>query len=233
MFCYNKRGDMMEKLLEKFNIVPRNKSLYEEAFTHSSYSYEHEGVINYERLEFLGDAVLELVISDFLYNSQNVEEGQMTRMRSTYVCEDALYEFALSLNFSELVRLGHGEEKSGGKTRKTILADVFEAFLAAVYLDQGINKVKEIIKKVIIPKIETENEYFFKDYKTILQELVQVEKRNVSYELLKEEGPPHDRTFTVIVKVDEIKFGEGTASSKKQAEQKAAYSALKKQAQIE
>lgn len=220
----------MEKLLVELSIVPRNTLLYETAFTHSSYAYEHEGTVNYERLEFLGDAVLELVISDYLYSLKEIEEGQMTRMRASYVCENALYEFALSLNFNEYVKLGHGEAQSGGKFRKAILADVFEAFLGAVYLDQGINKVKEIVKKVIIPTMEKEDEYAFKDYKTMLQELVQVEKRVVTYDLINEIGPPHNKTFTVAVIVDGIKYGEGTAKSKKQAEQDAALDALKKQA---
>ena len=187
---------------------------------------------NYERLEFLGDAVLELVISEYLYKNYELEEGQMTRMRAAYVCENALYDYALSLNFNEYVRLGHGEEHNGGAFRKTILADVFEAFLGAVYLDQGLNKVKEIINSVVITKIEADDEYLFKDYKTMLQELVQTDKRVVVYELIKEVGPSHDKLFTVAVKVDGIKFGEGTAKSKKQAEQEAALSALKKQAKI-
>ena len=221
----------MESLLEKFNIQPRDISLYQRAFVHSSYSYENDMTPDYERLEFLGDAVLGLVISEYLYRMEQFEEGEMTRMRSTYVCENALYEYALSLNFSEYVKLGHGEEINGGKYRKTILADVFEAFIGAVYLDQGINKVKQIINEVVIPMIESENEYSFKDYKTILQELVQIDQRSVVYELIKEYGPPHDKTFTVAVKVDGIKYGEGTAKSKKEAEQAAAFDALQKRAE--
>lgn len=222
----------MEALLKKLNIEPHDVALYNRAFIHSSYAYEHDMIPNYERLEFLGDAVLELVISDYLYNVKELEEGQMTRMRATYVCEGALYEYALSLNFSDYVKLGHGEEQNGGKYRKAILADVFEAFIGAIYLDQGLQKVKDIINLVIIPMIESEDEYFFKDYKTMLQELVQIDQRVVVYELVREVGPPHDKTFTVIVKVDGIKFGEGTAKSKKQAEQDAAYDALKKQAKL-
>lgn len=222
----------MEALLKKLNIEPNDIALYNRAFIHSSYAYEHDMIPNYERLEFLGDAVLELVISDYLYNVKELEEGQMTRMRATYVCENALHEYALSLNFSDYVKLGHGEEQNGGKYRKAILADIFEAFIGAIYLDQGLQKVKEVINLIIIPMIESEDEYFFKDYKTMLQELVQVDQRVVVYELVREVGPPHDKTFTVIVKVDGIKFGEGTAKSKKQAEQDAAYDALKKQAKL-
>lgn len=220
----------MEALLKKFNIIPNDITLYQRAFVHSSYAYEHDMIPNYERLEFLGDAVLELIMSDYLYNTQEFEEGQMTRMRAAYVCEGALYEYALSLKFNEYVKLGHGEEQSGGKFRKAILADVFEAFIGAIYLDQGIGKVKEIINMAVVPMIESEDEYFFKDYKTMLQELVQIDQRVVVYELVREVGPPHNKTFTVIVKVDGIKFGEGTAKSKKQAEQEAALDALKKQA---
>jgi len=220
----------MEALLKKLKIEPYDITLYNRAFVHSSYAYEHDMIPDYERLEFLGDAVIELVVSDYLYNVQELEEGQMTRMRAAYVCESALYEYALSLNFSEYVKLGHGEEQSGGKFRKAILADVFEAFIGATYLDQGLDKVKEVIETVIVPMIESEDEYFFKDYKTMLQELVQIDQRVVVYELIKEIGPPHNKTFTVIVKVDGIKFGEGTAKSKKQAEQEAALDALKKQA---
>jgi ribonuclease-3 len=223
----------MDELLEKFNIKPHDMTLYERAFVHSSYSYEHDMIPNYERLEFLGDAVLELIISDYLYKTQeDIGEGQMTRMRATYVCEGALYEYALSLKFNDYVKLGHGEEQNGGKFRKAILADIFEAFIGATYLDQGLNKVKEIINMIVIPMIESENEYFFKDYKTMLQELVQIDQRAVVYELIKEVGPPHNKTFTVVVKVDGIRFGEGTAKSKKQAEQYAALDALKKQAKL-
>jgi ribonuclease-3 len=220
----------MKKLFEKFNITPHDINLYNTAFTHSSYAYENDGISNYERLEFLGDAVLELVISDYLYRMENIGEGQMTRMRASYVCENALYEYALNLEFNEYVKLGHGEAQNGGAFRKAILADVFEAFLGATYLDQGLNKVKQIINMVVIPVIEREDDYLFKDYKTMLQELVQIDKRTVVYELIKEVGPPHDKTFTVVVKVDGIVFGEGSAKSKKEAEQEAALDALKKQA---
>lgn len=220
----------METLLKKFNITTNNMDLYKRAFIHSSYAYEHDMIPDYERLEFLGDAVLELIMSDYLYNTMNFEEGQMTRMRAAYVCEEALYKYSLKLNFNEYVKLGHGEEQNGGKFRKAILADIFEAFMGAVYLDQGLGKAREIIDTVVVPMIESDDEYFFKDYKTMLQELVQIDQRAVVYELVREIGPPHNRTFSVVVKVDGIKFGEGTAKSKKQAEQEAALDALKKQA---
>ena len=220
----------MDSLLNQFNIKPKDKTLYERAFIHSSYAYENNIADNYERLEFLGDAVLQLVISDYLYNVAEIEEGQMTRMRASYVCENALYEYALKLKFNEYVKLGHGEEQSGGRYRKAILADIFEAFIGVIYLEEGLDKVKEIVNKVIIPMIEEDDENAFKDYKTILQELVQLNKRVVNYELVKETGPSHDKSFTIAVIVDGIKYGEGSAKTKKQAEQKAAFDALQKQA---
>lgn len=219
----------MDKLLKKLNIKPRDIKLYERAFVHSSYAYEHNMKTNYERLEFLGDAVLELVISDYLYNELDFKEGQMTRMRAAYVCENALYKYALSLDFNDYVKLGYGEEQSGGRFRKAILADVFEAFIGALYLDLGLDKVRQVVQQVIIPMVESEDEYFFKDYKTILQEIVQTDQRSVVYETIRELGPSHNKTFTVAVKVGGIKFGEGTDKSKKQAEQKAALDALNKQ----
>ncbi|MDD3048971.1 MAG: ribonuclease III [Bacilli bacterium] len=218
------------ELLEQFNIIPRNKELYEHAFLHSSYCNEHHLANNYERLEFLGDKVLDLVISEYLYRKKDFEEGQMTKVRAGYVCENALYEYALSLKFNEYVKVGKGEENSGGKFRKAILADTFESFMGAVYLDQGLNKVKEIINKVIIPILENESEVFFNDYKSMLQELVQLDKRTVEYELVSQTGPAHSKTFTVVVRVDGINYGTGVAKTKKEAEQEAAHDALNKQA---
>jgi ribonuclease III len=219
------------KILKKFNIVPNNIELYEQAFSHSSYCNEHNLKDNYERLEFLGDAVLDVIISEYLYKKMHVEEGQMTKLRASYVCENALYEYALGLNFNEYIKLGKGEEISGGKFKKAILADTFEAFIGAVYIDQGLRKVRDIIYKVIIPKIENIATTFFVDYKSLLQELVQTNKNSVEYELAKQEGPPHNKVFTVEVKVGGIKFGTGKASSKKEAEQEAAKDALNKRVQ--
>lgn len=220
------------KLLQKFNIKTDNMHIYDTAFSHSSYCNEHGLKEDYQRLEFLGDKVLDLIMSDYLYNETSYEEGKMTKIRSMYVCENALYEYALLLNFPEYVKVGKGEELSGGKYRKATLADMFESFLGAVYLDQGYKKAREIVYDVVIPFIKEKPETFFMDYKSELQEMVQTTKKSVNYEVIKEEGPSHDRTFTVNVIVDGIVLATGSAKSKKEAEQEAAKRALNKQAKI-
>lgn len=214
-------------VFERFNIKPNHKSLYQEAFTHTSYANEHN-LTSYERLEYLGDAVLELIISEYLFKNTEYEEGKMTKLRSHYVCETALYEYSLRLNLNEYILLGHGEEQSGGRNRKAIVADVFEAFIGAMFLDQGLEFVKKFIYENIIPLIENKEVDFFSDYKSILQELVQTDRRSLEYEIVNEEGPAHNKSFTVEVKIDDIVYGKGTAHSKKEAEQEAAKDALKK-----
>lgn len=220
------------KLLDKYNIKTNNKEIYDTAFSHSSYCNENNIKEDYQRLEFLGDKVLDLIMSDYLYHQTSFEEGKMTKIRSMYVCENALYEYALLLDFPLYVKVGKGEEQSGGKKRKAILADMFESFLGAVYLDQGYLKAKEIVYDVVIPFIQKTPEIFFMDYKSKLQELVQTDKKSVEYILVKEEGPSHDRTFTINVVVEGIVLGTGIAKTKKDAEQAAAKEALDKQAKI-
>ncbi|NLA33474.1 MAG: ribonuclease III [Tenericutes bacterium] len=216
----------MDKLFQKLNINPNNRELYEIAFSHSSYANEHKKKTDYERLEFLGDAVLELVLSDFLYSSLDFNEGKMTKLRSSYVCENALYRYALDLGLNEYIKVGHGELVSGGLYKKTIVADTFESFLGAIYIDLGFEKAKNIILDIIVPYIEDPNINFFSDYKSILQEAVQTIKKSVIYNLIEESGPPHDKLFTVEVKIDGISYGKGVANSKKEAEKEAAKSAL-------
>ena len=220
------------ELLNRFNIKTNNMHIYDTAFSHSSYCNEHNLKEDYQRLEFLGDKVLDLIMSDYLYNTTNYEEGKMTKIRSMYVCENALYEYALLLDFPKYVKVGKGEEASGGKHRKATLADMFESFLGAVYLDQGYRKAKEIVYEVVIPFIIDKPETFFMDYKSNLQEMVQTTKKSAIYELVKEEGPAHDRKFTMNVVVDGIVLGTGVAKSKKEAEQEAARHALEKQAKL-
>ena len=196
------------------------------AFSHSSYVNENNLKADYERLEFLGDAVLELISSDYLYNNMNVEEGDMTKIRASYVCENACYQYAYDLGFSKYIKVGHGEEEDGGKYKKVILADIFEAFIGAMYLDQGFIKTKEVISKVIVPYIENPKIIFFSDYKSVLQEYTQTDKRSLKYVLVDEEGPSHDKTFTTVVMIDDITYGKGIGSSKKESEQEAAKDAL-------
>lgn len=215
------------KILDRLGIVPNKEKLYVEAFTHTSYSNEHQ-TKNYERLEYLGDAVLELLMSEYLYKNTEVQEGEMTKLRANYVCENALYEYSLRLNLNEELLLGHGEEESGGRTRKTIVADIFESFIGALFLDQGLDVVKKFLYENVIPLIERKEINFFDDYKSVLQELVQTDKRNLEYEVINEEGPSHNKEFTVQVKINDIVYGTGKAHSKKEAEQLAARNALEK-----
>ena len=215
------------KILDRLGIVPNKEKLYIEAFTHTSYSNEHDGK-NYERLEYLGDAVLELLMSEYLYKNTEDGEGEMTKLRANYVCENALYEYSLRLNLNEELLLGHGEEESGGRTRKTIVADIFESFIGALFLDQGLDVVKKFLYDNIIPLIEKKEINFFDDYKSVLQELVQTDRRNLEYEVINEEGPSHNKEFTVQVKINDIVYGVGKAHSKKEAEQLAARDALTK-----
>ncbi len=202
-----------------------NKKIYKTAFTHTSYANEHN-VESYERLEYLGDAVLELIISEYLYLNTKEEEGKMTKLRAHYVCENANYEYSLRLNLNEYLLLGKGESENGGKVRKAIVADIFEAFIGALFLDKGIETVKKFIYTYIIPIIENKEIDFFDDYKSVLQELVQTDKRSLEYIVVDEEGPAHNKTFTVIVKIDDVTYGKGIAHSKKEAEQNAAKDAL-------
>ncbi len=223
----------MEKLFQKLGIQPKNEKLYQLAFSHSSYVHEKHLKADYERLEFLGDAVLDLVISDYLYNHFHVKEGDMTKIRASYVCENACFTYASDLGFSDYIKVGHGEELEGGRYKKVILADIFEAFMGAIYLDLGYPVVRDVVLKIIVPYIEDPNVVFFNDYKSSLQEFVQTEQRGLTYELVKEEGPAHQKTFTMEVIVDGIVYGVGTAGSKKEAEQEAAKNALEKLATID
>lgn len=223
-----KVGDNMEiiKFMEKLGIVSDNLKLYQMALTHTSYSNEHPEYPHYERLEFLGDAVLELIMSDYLYNEKYLEEGMMTKMRASYVCENALYKYALSLDFPKYVRVGEGI-----KPNATILADMFEALIGAIYLDQGFERASSFVLGIIVPYIKNGVD-FLKDYKSELQELVQTVKKSVVYEIVNESGPSHNRTFECVALVDGIVMGRGISSSKKGAEQEAAKEALSKQAKV-
>lgn len=218
----------MEELLEQLKIKPKNKKLYETAFQHSSYVYENHLKADYERLEFLGDAVLDLVLADYLYNNAHESEGDMTKVRASYVCENANYQYAIDLHLSDYIKVGHGEEESGGRFKKVIMADIFEALMGAIYIDQGYAKARQVILHIVVPYIKNPDVTFFEDYKSALQEAVQTDQKSVSYELVKEEGPAHNRTFTTEVKVDDVSYGVGVAGSKKESEQEAARIALSK-----
>ncbi|MDD2181305.1 MAG: ribonuclease III [Bacilli bacterium] len=215
------------EILNELGIITKNTKLYERALTHSSYANE-ENIESYERLEYLGDAVFELIISEYLYKNCHKNEGIMTKLRAHYVCENALYNYSLKLNLNQYIKLGRGEEENGGKFRKATVADVFESFLGALYLDKGLVETKKFVFKYVIPIIEAEPIDLIGDYKSSLQELVQTDKRSLEYVIINEKGPAHKKTFTVVVKIDDIIYGEGVATSKKEAEQLAAQDALDK-----
>ena len=210
--------------LEKFNIKLKNENLLKIALTHSSYANEHKGCKNYERLEFLGDAVLELVTSEYFYLYTNYKEGQMTKLRASYVCEKALATYAKKIGIDKHIRLGHGQIHN---LNDTIIADVFEAVVGAIYLDQGFDIAKNYIDTIIIPYIKKHID-FNADYKTRLQELVQTGRKSLEYDVVKETGESHKKTFEVVVKIDDIIYGRGKGSSKKEAEQMAALDAYNK-----
>ncbi len=214
----------MIELLQKFNINNIDSEKLDIALTHSSYANEHN-TESYERLEFLGDAILEAIISDYFFTKYNYSEGKMSKLRASYVCEQALSYYSKNLGFISYIKIGNGISK----VNNTIAADVFESILAVIYLSNGYNVSKKYIYDTIIPFIEDEK-IFFGDYKSILQELVQTDKKSLEYVLIKESGPAHDKNFIVEVKVDGLIFGKGYGKSKKEAEQNAAYEAIKKQA---
>jgi len=218
----------MEKLFHRLGITPKNLTLYKMAFSHSSYVNEHKLKSDYERLEFLGDKVLDLVISDYLYNNFDIKEGDMTKIRASYVCENACFKYASDLDFSSYIKVGHGEETDGGRYKKVILADIFESFCGAMYLDLGFSDARKVILSIIVPYIEDKNIIFFSDYKSALQEYVQTDGKSATYEVVQEFGPAHNKEFHVELKVDGILYGKGVGNSKKEAEQEAAKDALEK-----
>ena len=215
------------EILKNLNIPYQNEKLYRKALTHTSYAHE-ENVESYERLEYLGDAVLELIMSEYLYKNTDEPEGKMTKLRSYYVCENALYEYSILLGLNEELLLGKGELERDGKHNRAIVADIFESFIGAMFLDCGIEQVKEFLYRHIIPLIENKTIDFTNDYKSVLQELVQTDKKSLEYVIVDEKGPAHEKEFSVVVKIDDIVYGSGTAHSKKEAEQMAAKDALQK-----
>ena len=216
----------MNKLFTKLNIKPKNIELYKSAFSHSSYVNEHKIKHDYERLEFLGDAVLDLVLADYLFNNYKETEGEMTKVRASYVCENANYCYATDLGLQDYILLGNGEQKDGYK--KAIVADIFEALMGAIYVDLGYATARKTILNIVTPYIENPNITFFSDYKSTLQEYVQTNQKSLEYNLINEEGPAHDKRFTIEVRIDNIVYGTGIGPSKKEAEQIAAKKAIEK-----
>lgn len=221
---------LIEVLKERYGIVFHDVDLLTQAFTHSSYVNEHRNLklSDNERLEFLGDAVLELLVSQFLYREfPNQPEGKLTKLRSAMVREDSLSKFAVECGFDQFVLLGKGEENSGGRTRPALLCDLFEAMLGSLYLDQGFEAANKFISTVILSKVKNGAFSHEMDNKTALQEVLQKSGDvAIDYRLVKEEGPAHERVFWTQVFVDDRLIGEGQGKSKKLAEQAAAENAL-------
>ena len=218
----------MEKLEENIGYKFNNKELLKKALTHTSYAYEH-GVESNEKLEFLGDSILEFVTSDYLFNNyKNLREGEMTKVRATVVCEKSLYKVAQKHNFSDFLYLGKSEEKSGGASKPAILADSVEAVIAAIYMDGGLEYAKKFIIENLDDEIKIASEHVGqKDYKTVLQEKLQENGEvNIKYTIVREIGPEHDKTFEAQVKCNEKILANGIGKSKKMAEMEAARKAL-------
>ena len=219
----------MEKLEDKIGYRFQNRALLETALTHSSYANERHGECeSYERLEFLGDSVLGLVTAEYLFTRRvQLPEGRMTRLRAELVCEASLHKTALALGLGGYMRLGKGEEHTGGRERPSILADMVEAIIAALYLDSGMEEAKRFIMANILQDVEFGESHRSGDYKTQLQELVQRRSNQViTYSLVEESGPDHNKTFTFEVLINGVSSGRGSGKTKKEAEQMAACRAL-------
>lgn len=221
----------MEKLEAKIGYSFKNKKFLETALTHSSYANEkHAGdsCLSYERQEFLGDSVLGLVTAEFLYaHEPMLPEGRMTRLRAELVCEASLHKTALNLGLGEYMRLGKGEANTGGRERPSILADMVEAIIAAIYLDSGMDEARRFVMKNVLNGVEISEQRRSADYKTQLQELVQRKSnQTIAYELVNESGPDHNKLFEFEVKINGVASGRGTGRTKKEAEQMAACKAL-------
>ncbi|KAA9004147.1 ribonuclease III [Paenibacillus spiritus] len=224
-------GDL-KQLERQLDIRFHDSSLLKQAFTHASYVNEHRFHQHQdnERLEFLGDAVLELTVSEYLYTLlPDRPEGELTKLRAAIVCEPSLVKFAEHLGFGRFVLLGKGEEQTGGRTRPALLADVFESFVGALYLDQGLEAVRGFLNQHVFPKVETGGklQVGVSDFKTELQELIQHHGLgNLEYRIIEERGPAHEREFVSEVMMSGRSLGRGSGRSKKEAEQQAAAAAL-------
>ncbi|MBP1573816.1 MAG: ribonuclease III [Oscillospiraceae bacterium] len=220
-----------ENLLEfqkKIGYTFNNDRLLYEALSHSSYANEKKGRKSNERLEFLGDSVLSIVVSNYIFHhQQQMPEGQLSKLRASLVCEKALFEFSKQIDLGEHIMLGKGEENTGGRQRPSIVSDAFEAVIAAIYLDGGMEPASKHILRFMPKQFDKSVTPSFTDYKTILQEIVQKNpEERVIYKLVEETGPAHDKRFTVNVMLNSNVIGTGTGASKKNAEQQAAREAL-------
>ena len=217
----------MEQLQNNLGYQFKNPALLARALTHSSYANErHVNTGDNERLEFLGDSVLGFITAEYLFaNHRDFPEGELTKLRAYAVCEKSLFAYAEEIGLGNYLKLGKGEERTGGRTRPSVLSDAFEAVIAAIYLDGGMDEAKKFVLRFVVPYVEAKPT--FKDYKTMLQEVVQKNQgETLEYVLVSETGPDHDKCFTVEVHLNSNVIGRGVGGSKKKAEQNAAKEAL-------
>lgn len=217
----------MDNLQNNLGYHFKNPALLSRALTHSSYANErHVDTGDNERLEFLGDSVLGFITAEYLFaNHRDFPEGELTKLRAYAVCEKSLFSYAEEIGLGNYLKLGKGEERTGGRTRPSVLSDAFEAVIAAIYLDGGMDEAKKFVLRFVVPYVEAKPT--FKDYKTMLQEVVQKNQgETLEYVLVSETGPDHDKCFTVEVHLNSNVLGRGVGGSKKKAEQNAAKEAL-------
>lgn len=218
----------LKELENLFGLKFNNFDLLIRSMTHSSYANENDTKSN-ERLEFIGDAVVDLAVARYLFDHINDAEGVLTKKRAQEVCEASLYQYANSFHLGDYLLLGRGEEKNGGRQKPAVIADAFEAFLGAIFLDKGLEEVYKVLNKVVFPAIRNNLDQEDSDYKSKLQELVQSDKRTLTYQIISESGPAHEKEFVARVTMDdEIIMGEGFGKTKKEAEQNAARVTLEK-----
>jgi ribonuclease-3 len=215
------------KIIEKFGIFPNNPELYETAFVHRSYNVKYHISSDYERLEFLGDTVLNMLVSEYLYKKyENEGEGSLTKIRSNYVCETALANYSHELGLIPMIKFELDETRLGINEMFSISADIFESLLGAIYLDQGLDTARDFLSNIVFPAIDNEITFFY-DFKSKIKEYGDANELSVEYILINEQGVPHDKTFIMAILVDGKEVGRGIGKSKKEAEQIAAQKAIK------
>ncbi|MDD2361586.1 MAG: ribonuclease III [Oscillospiraceae bacterium] len=219
----------LQELMKRLGYNFRKPSLLERAITHSSYANERRTPIpSNERLEFLGDSVLGVVTAVYLFTNDKGAEGELTRLRAALVCEKALHSYSKKLELGSFIKLGRGEQRSGGSSRPSILADAFEAVVAAIFLDGGMESARDFLLPFLESELTNQKQIRFNDYKTTLQEIIQQNpEEHLEYVSTAESGPDHNKQFTVEVHLNSNVVGEGRGHSKKEAEQQAAHQALK------
>ena len=213
-------------LYERFDIEPKNEDYYKMAFMHGSYATVHDIKYDYERLEFLGDSILNMLVSEYLYKKYpKYGEGKLTKLRANYVCQSALIYYSHELGLKDYLKVSVDEMNLTDNEVLSITSDIFESFLGALFLDQGLAFTKRFIAKIIFRHID-EEKVFFHDYKSEIKEFCDAHETKIRYELLEEHGVPHDKTFVMAIYLDDEKMGTGTGKNKKEAEQEAARKAM-------